>query len=331
MTNYYVNLPVDNSRLTKRLRGLRHDTDAASRSRRLQQMVIDFNRALLLWPVITDANHQIGVSTTGQPIIADDGSLPFSGRTDETGAFFPTVFLSSEVGLANWPDNLVSRIDMIQEFQRSDMMLGGFDFYLADGIVVTVAEYELAMLKLVPTDNTNTTVPEDEPQFSPDAMPVPADDLGRLHVLQQLYDLEIEKQTLQAEARQGAYKHAQSPLLGTLGIIAMLLSLMFALAYQEVWFYVAAGVAGVMAYASFHVSERLLNKRYEKQIASWPYADKLESIETTQTNLGNYNPIMINFLPKYLRSRQAVDMLALYLERGQAQDLPEAIQLYEQN
>ncbi|WP_264295848.1 hypothetical protein [Weissella cibaria] len=40
---------------------------------------------------------------------------------------------------------------------------------------------------------------------------------------------------------------------------------------------------------------------------------------------------MINFLPKYLRSRQAVDMLALYLERGQAQDLPEAIQLYEQN
>ncbi len=211
------------------------------------------------------------------------------------------------------------------------MMLGGFDFYLADGVVVTVAEYELATLKLVPTDNTNTTVPEDEPQFSPDAMPVPADDLGRLHVLQQLYDLEIEKQTLQAEARQGAYKHAQSPLLGTLGIIAMLLSLMFALAYQEVWFYVAAGVAGVMAYASFHVSERSLNKRYEKQIASWPYADKLESIETTQTNLGNYNPIMINFLPKYLRSRQAVDMLALYLERGQAQDLPEAIQLYEQN
>ena len=49
--------------------------------------------------------------------------------------------LSSEVGLANWPDNLVSRIDMIQEFQRSDMMLGGFDFYLADGVVVTVAEY----------------------------------------------------------------------------------------------------------------------------------------------------------------------------------------------
>ena len=72
----------------------------------------------------------------------------------------------------------------------------------------------------------------------------------------------------------------------------------------------------------FMFSERSLNKRYEKQIASWPYADKLESIETTQTNLGNYNPIMINFLPKYLRSRQAVDMLALYLERGQPKIYP---------
>ena len=70
---------------------------------------------------------------------------------------------------------------------------------------------------------------------------------------------------------------------------------------------------------------------YNKLLTTGKYGKEIQEIEALQTDLGNYDPELINFVPEYLQNLPDVAELVGYMECGQAHDLPEAIQLYEQN
>lgn len=331
MTNYYLNLPVINPRLAELLKLMPDERKPGVRLRYIKNAIESFNLACLVWPILPDETHPILESDDGKKIINVDDQLSFVGRHDDEGAFYPLVYLSSDTAVANGYDVMITRGDMLANFQAGNNKLGGFNFVLPDGQIKRIEEREIATLKLLPLPNTNTTVPKREPMPKGEERSFKTKDLENLRAIKRIFELENDKQRVQDEAYKTATKQTHNVALAVVSGLLSVVLLIVAVQHGQTNLLGYGGVAGLAAIVLFATRKGELTSMYNKLLTTGKYANQIQEIEALQTDLGNYDSELINFVPEYLRNLPDVAELVGYMERGQAHDLPEAIQLYEQN
>ena len=184
-------------------------------------------------------------------------------------------------------------------------------------------------VKLFPLPNTNTTVPKREPVPKVEERPFKTKDLENLRAIKRIFELENDKQRVQDEAYKTATKQTHNVALAVVSGLLSVVLLSVAVQHGQTNLLGYGGVAGLAAIVLFATRKGELTSVYNKLLTNGKYSKEIQEIEALQTDLGNYDPELINFLPEYLQNWQNVAELVGYMERGQAHDLPEAIQLYE--
>lgn len=331
MTNYYLNSSVTNPRLAELLRFMPGENKSGVRLRYIRNMAEAFNISNLAWPILPDDTHPALESDDGTKSIDFDSQLNFVGWNDSEGAFYPIVYLSSAMAIADGYDVMITGVDMITAFQLGSNKIGGFNFELPDGQIKRIEEREIATLKLLPLPNADTTVPKLVPVPKGEERPFKTKDLENLRAIKRIFELENDKQRVQDEAYKTATKQTHNVALAVVSGLLSITLLSVAVQHGRADLLGYGGFAGLVAIALFVTRKDELTSLYNKLLTTGKYGKEIQEIEALQTDLGNYDPELINFVPEYLQNLPDVAELVGYMERGQAHDLPEAIQLYEQN